>query len=224
MPQTPDEHGSVDVGKGTPHFQQQPLASGRQGCHSVHQWQWILHPRQEIWWQVVCVLEPRIHVFGLNWLTWLKLCEKHVCRFVDLFYSARFQLHWFEECVVYVYLRPAEQVKQAEKSTEAEDIALTDKHNEALRQWGDLSVWQGCVDVVTKHLGAESSSARAQRGSKVSKDLKHLTSWRNGFTISLPSRQCCMDWCDICDIIYIYTCKEFSSPTQKHIICFNHTL
>ena len=76
----------------------------------------------------------------------------------------------------YHQLRPAEQVKQAEKSSDAVDVAMTEQHNDTLRQWGDLAVWQGCVDVVTKHLGTQTASSRVQRGNKVSKDLKHLSS------------------------------------------------
>ena len=71
--------------------------------------------------------------------------------------------------------RPAEQVKQAEKSTDAVDVAIAEQRTQSLREWGDLAVWQGCVDVVTKHLGTQTASSRVQRGNKVSKDLKHLS-------------------------------------------------
>ena len=65
-------------------------------------------------------------------------------------------------------------MKLAEGSTDMEEIQLTEAHNRTMSKWGDLSVWQGCVDVVTKHLGTETTSARAGRGNKVAKDFKHL--------------------------------------------------
>ncbi|CAK9110817.1 unnamed protein product [Durusdinium trenchii] len=69
---------------------------------------------------------------------------------------------------------PGERLKLAEKSTEEEDVNLMEKHNQELLGWGNLPIWQGSIDVVTTHLGTENSSARAGRGSKVSKEVKHL--------------------------------------------------
>ena len=68
-------------------------------------------------------------------------------------------------------LRPGERLKLAEKSTEEEDVNLMEKHNQELLGWGNLPIWQGSIDVVTTHLGTENSSARAGRGSKVSKEV-----------------------------------------------------
>lgn len=73
-------------------------------------------------------------------------------------------------------MRPSERLKLAEKSQDAEDTQLTENHNRQILEGGDLAVFQGCVDVVTKFLGTETSASRAGRGTKIGKDIKHLMS------------------------------------------------
>lgn len=73
---------------------------------------------------------------------------------------------------VWVVLRPAERIKNAEKQGETEDVEMAQKHTETMQGWGDLCVYQGCVDTVTKFLGTEVSADRKR--AKVVKDLKHL--------------------------------------------------
>ena len=76
----------------------------------------------------------------------------------------------FFVCVI--LLRPAERVKNAEKQGDTEDVEMAQKHTETMQGWGDLCVYQGCVDTVTKFLGTEVSADRKR--AKVVKDLKHL--------------------------------------------------
>lgn len=62
----------------------------------------------------------------------------------------------------------------AEKQGDTEDVQLAQKHTEDMQGWGDLSIYQGCVDTVTKLLGTEHSAERKR--AKVAKDLKHIVS------------------------------------------------
>lgn len=70
--------------------------------------------------------------------------------------------------------RPIERLKVAEKSTDEDEVKLVEQHASAVLQWGDLPVYQGCIDTVTKFLGTETSSSRQSRGTKIAKDVKRL--------------------------------------------------
>ncbi len=69
-------------------------------------------------------------------------------------------------------LRPYENMKLQEKSSEDADKSAMEAHLTFLENWGKQVVWNGVTDVVSDHMG--NAVSRRSSVDKSNKDVKHL--------------------------------------------------
>ena len=71
-------------------------------------------------------------------------------------------------------LRPSENMKLQEKSSEDVDKSAVEAHLKFLENWGKQVVWNGVTDVVSDHMG--NAVSRRSSADRSNKDVKHLLS------------------------------------------------